>query len=186
MIATDASAQQIQSAAPHPRVEYRVAPAECSGLPGHSVDLVVVAQALHWLDLDRFYAEARRVVRPGGVVAAWCYGLFSVDPAVDAIIGRLYDEVLDGCWPTGREHVDNGYADLPFPFPRLEAPAVAMSARWDLDQLLGMLSTWSAVVRHDREQRPGALSLVQRDLAAAWGDARRAVTWPLSVFIGRV
>lgn len=186
VVATDASARQVENAAPHPRVTYRVAPAERSGLPDHGVDLLTVAQALHWLDLDRFYAEARRVVRPGGVVAAWCYGLFSVSPAVDAVVGRLYHEVLEGHWPAGREHVDNGYSDLPFPFDRLEAPPVTMTARWDLQQLLGMLSSWSAVARYDAAHRPGALELVAGELIAAWGDARRQVTWPLYVFIGRV
>ncbi len=89
VIATDASERQIKNAAAHPRVEYRVAPAEQSGLDDHSVDMVTVAQALHWLDLDRFHTEVRRVVRPGGVVAAWCYALFSVIPDAHQQPGAL-------------------------------------------------------------------------------------------------
>ena len=73
-VATDASEEQIRHAQAHPRVEYRVAIAHASGLPPHSADLVTVAQALHWFDLPPFYAEVRRVLRPGGIVAAWCYG----------------------------------------------------------------------------------------------------------------
>src|SRR5262245_38403499 len=67
VIATDASATQIANGETHPRVEYRVAPAEQSGLAAASVDLLTVAQALHWFDLPRFFVEANRVLRPRGV-----------------------------------------------------------------------------------------------------------------------
>ena len=53
----------------HPRVEYRVAPAERSGLPDAAVDLVTLALAAHWFDLPRFYAEVRRVGRPRTAIA---------------------------------------------------------------------------------------------------------------------
>ena len=188
VFATDASARQIQNAVAHPRVEYCVAPAERSGLYDHSVDLVAIAQAMHWFDLDQFHAEVRRVVRPGGVVAARCYALFTVTEAVDAVIGRLYSGILEPYWPAGRQHVDNGYADLPFPFRRVRPPAFAMEASWDLAQVVGMLETWSAVVRHDEHHRRGALELVRTDLAAAWGDPgqRRRVRWPLHLHVGMV
>jgi ubiquinone/menaquinone biosynthesis C-methylase UbiE len=73
MIATDASAEQIASATRCDNVEYRVAPAEQTGLPDASIDLVTVAQALHWFDRERFFAEVKRVLRPGGVLALWVY-----------------------------------------------------------------------------------------------------------------
>ena len=79
VIATDASREQVASARPNPKVEYRVAPAEQSGLPAESVGLITVAQALHWFDLDRFYAEARRVLYSNGVLAAWAYGVNEVE-----------------------------------------------------------------------------------------------------------
>ena len=90
VIATDASAEQIANAAPNPRVIYRVAASERSGLPGGCADVVTVAQALHWFDLPRFWDEARRVLRADGVVAAWCYGLATVDPAVDDAVSAFY------------------------------------------------------------------------------------------------
>lgn len=188
VIATDASARQIKNAAAHPGVEYRVAPAERSGLDEHSVDLVTVAQALHWFDLDGFYAEVRRVVRPGGVVAAWCYALFTVNDAVDAVIGHLYSGLLEPHWPAGRRHVDRGYVDLPFSFRRVEPPAFAMEARWDLAQVVGMLQTWSAVVRHDERHQKGAVDLVRAELTAAWGEPgqRRRVSWPLHLHVGKI
>ena len=38
-------------------------------MPDHSVDLITVAQAFHWLDEDRFKREAQRILSPGGTVA---------------------------------------------------------------------------------------------------------------------
>src|SRR5689334_6356363 len=43
VVATDASEKQLSNAERHPRVEYRRATAERSGLTGQSVDLVTVA-----------------------------------------------------------------------------------------------------------------------------------------------
>src|SRR5689334_24821176 len=57
VIATDASKEQIASAKPNPKVEFRVALAEQSGLPDHSAELITIAQAIHWFDFDKFYAE---------------------------------------------------------------------------------------------------------------------------------
>lgn len=69
VIATDASAEQIANAEQHPRVQYRVSTAEMSGLDSGSIDLITVAQALHWFDLPAFYAEAQRVLKPDGLLA---------------------------------------------------------------------------------------------------------------------
>jgi SAM-dependent methyltransferase len=94
VIATDASEKQIANAQPHERVEYRVAPAENSGIESGTVDLLMVAQALHWFNLDRFYAEARRALKPSGVFAASAYKLLGIEPAIDEIVNRYYNEVV--------------------------------------------------------------------------------------------
>lgn len=85
-MAADASAQQIETAEPYPHVEYRVAPAERSGLETGSADLVAVAQALHWFDFPAFFEEAKRVLRPGGIIAVWAYNLLSILPDIDGPI----------------------------------------------------------------------------------------------------
>src|SRR5213082_2511843 len=81
VIATDASEKQIVNAQRHECVEYRVEPAEESSVQSDSIDVIIVAQALHWFDRDRFYAEARRVLTPRGVLAASAYNLLRIEPA---------------------------------------------------------------------------------------------------------
>ena len=181
VIATDASADQIAHAVPHPRVEYRIAAAESSGLPDRSVDLVTVAQALHWFDFDRFYAEVRRVLAPDGAIAAWTYNLARVSPEIDAAIDRLARDVAGPYWPPERRWVDLEYRTIPFPFPEAAAPAFVHEERWDLERLLRYLRTWSAVQRYQKATGDDPLAQIRDELAAAWGDsaAARVVRWPI-------
>lgn len=188
VVATDASAAQLAHAEPHPRVEYRVAPAESSGLEPGSADLVSVAQALHWFAVPRFYAEARRVLRPGGVLAVWCYARPRVDDArLQRELDALHDETLAGCWPAERRLVEEGYHSLDFPFVETAAPAFEMRARLTLDALAGYLRTWSATQRYvARHGRDPVAPLVER-VAGAWDGAEggREVAWPLALRAGR-
>ncbi|MGE0080037.1 MAG: class I SAM-dependent methyltransferase [Thiohalomonadaceae bacterium] len=186
VVATDASAGQIANAHRHARVDYAVAPAEDSGLAAHSVDLVTVAQALHWFDLERFYAEARRVLCPDGLLAVWTYNLFRTDiDAADALVDHLYGEVLGPWWPCERRLVENGYRDLPFPFVEITAPAFEMRTEWDLAHLLGYLRTWSAVKRYREACGVDPVAAIADALAAALGARERlSVRWPLAVRVG--
>ena len=184
VIATDASAAMIRNAKRHRRVEYRVAPAEASGLSPASADLVTVAQALHWLDLDPFYAEAERVLVPRGVLAVWTYGSqYLDDEALDGVLGRFYTDVVGPYWPAERHHVESGYRTLPFPFPELEAPRFVMQEEWTLPELLGYLRTWSATQRFYELVGRDPVNQLERQLTPLWGDpaSPRLIRWPLSL-----
>lgn len=188
VIATDASAEQIAHAAPHPRVEYRVAPAERSGLDAGCADLVTVAQALHWFDLDRFWLEVRRVARRDALFAAWTYGSLQVEgEAVDALMQGFRRDIAPW-WPAERRHIENGYRELPFPFARLETPAFAIEVRWSVDRLLGYLRSWSSVARFRKSQGVDPVQSLEAPLCEAWGrqDGERAIRWPLTVLCGFV
>ncbi len=187
VVATDPSVRQIAQARPVPRVSYLVATAENSPLESHSIDLIAVAQALHWFDLPRFYAETRRVGRGGSVLAAWCYGLATISPAVDRVIAYLYEDILGPYWPPERKLIEERYASLPFPFEELAAPHLENLARWNLAELLGYLRTWSSVARYIESRGADPLELVTADLAAAWGETTTlAVRWPLWMRVGRI
>lgn len=186
VFATDPSATQIAAASPHTKVRYTVEPAEQCSLADGSVDLVTVAQALHWFDCDRFFAEARRVLAPTGRIAVWCYERSSVEPEVDAIFMRLYQGELDAWWPPERRHIEAGYATLPFPFEAIAAPTFDLRCDWTLAQYLAYLRSWSAAQRYLKATGRDAVAGIEADLVAAWGDPeqRRIVRWPMKVKFG--
>jgi ubiquinone/menaquinone biosynthesis C-methylase UbiE len=185
VIATDASEKQIANALPHNRVEFRVAPAENSGLGSEAIDLIMVAQALHWFDLDRFYPEARRVLKSNGVLAASAYNLLHVEPAIDEVVNRYYYDVVGSFWPPERKLVEQ-FADLPFPFHKVDAPKFEMTAQWNLDHLIGYLRTWSSTQRFIAAKGSDPLEQIIDDLRSAWGEPRqtRRVIWPLTLRVG--
>lgn len=187
VVATDPSAGQIAAAAAHPRIDYRVEPAETPSLAPASVDLVVVAQALHWFDAARFHAAVKRVACPGGIVAAWTYGASRVTPAVDRVFDRLYAH-LDADWPPERRHVESGYRSLPFPWPETTAPPFEMGADWTLGEYLAYLGTWSASQRHLARTGVDPVAALAAEFGTAWGEQeqRRRVRWPLALRVGRV
>jgi len=186
VVGTDLSARQIAEAAPHARIEYRAAPAEQSGLADHSCDLVAVAQALHWFDFDKFYAEAKRVLKPGGVIAAWTYQLLHTEPGIDEIFQDYHRRVLSSWWPAERKWVDDGYRSLPFPFAEITAPTFAIRLQWTLDDLLAYMRTWTAVqYLGQAENRDPTLPLGD-SLRPLWGEGKREIVWPIVVRAGHV
>lgn len=187
VIATDASETQIVNAQPHPRVTYLVSHAEQTEIESNSVDLVTVAQALHWFRFDDFYAEVRRVIKPDGVLAAWCYGLATISAPVDEVVWKLYTDIVGPYWPADRKFIEERYETIPFPFERISPPALEMEAEWSYADLIGYLGTWSAVKRYDDEHSAGAISVIAPELAAAWGaeEWRRRVSWKLNLLATR-
>lgn len=188
VVATDLSQKQLDLAPAAANIAYRREAAEQSTLAPAAVDLTFIAQALHWFDHDAFYAEVRRVSAPGACVAAVTYNLLQVSPEIDALIDRLYRETLNGYWPPGREHVENGYQNIPFPFKRRIAPALALHADWDLHQLLGYFESWSAVAAYRKKHGADPLAEYRAPLQAAWGDpaGSKRVLWPLTILAGDV
>jgi SAM-dependent methyltransferase len=187
VVATDLSAAQIAHAARHPRIAYRVAPAAEPALEDASTDLVTVAQALHWLDVGRFYAAVERVLAPGGAVAVWCYNMLEIEPRVNAVVGRYYSQVVGPYWPPERRLLEAGYRTIPFPFAELTAPPFEIRAELSLAGLVGYLRTWSATQRCATATGADPLARVAGDLAAAWGDpeAPRTARWPIHLRVGR-
>jgi len=188
VIGTDASTAQIANAEPHANVEYRVAPADASGLADASIDLVTVAQALHWLDVDRFYAEARRVLAPGGVIAVWAYWrVMADDPGVTALVDDFYGKTVGPYWAPERKLVEQGYRTIPFPFTELISPTFAVTADWSLDELLGYIRTWSATSRYVAARGEDPVIAFTPRIAERWGDParRRRMTWALGLRVGR-
>jgi ubiquinone/menaquinone biosynthesis C-methylase UbiE len=187
VIAIDASAAQIENALPNERVEYRVAPAEETSLSAESCDAITVAQALHWFDLGQFYAEVRRLLRPGGILAVWTYKELQTTSAVEVIVRHYHDEVVGPYWPAERKLVGEPYRQLPFPFAEIDCPPFRAEMHWSLAELNGYLWTWSATQRFIAVNKKDPRESIARELAQAWGDpeSKQLIVWPLIVRIGR-
>jgi SAM-dependent methyltransferase len=188
VVATDASSAQIEKAKKREGVIYRTALAEDSGLPDESVDLITVAQAAHWLDLDRFYQEVQRIARPNAILALITYGVLHVEGSVDTLIQQFYYQTIGSYWPAERKHVEDGYRNLPFPFPEVEVPEVNMQEFWNLDELMGYFNTWSATKEAEKVLGFNPVSQFRTTLLAEWKDPaiKKKITWPLSIRAGKV
>ena len=152
------------------------------------MDLVTVASAFHWLDFSRFYAEVRRVAKPGAVLAGWGYKRPDVAADVDAAIERLDRQVLRRFWLPETRLAADGYQAMPFPFDEIGAPPFRMTQEWDLGQFVGFLGTWSASIRYLDRTGQDPLDEIRDELTAAWGDRhqRREVAFNLHLRIGRI
>ena len=185
--ATDLSAEQLAQAKPHPRIDYCRAPAEASGLPDGSCDLVTVAQALHWFCNDSFYAEVKRVLKPGGLLAAWTYGLLRAEPELDVIVQHFHANIVGRFWPPERRWVDRGYDGMPFPFNDIATPRFEIRLEWTLADLLAYLRTWSATQRCIKETGSDPCIALGERLRKIWpaSATRRIIIWPIVMRCGR-
>ena len=185
VVATDPSTAQLANAVRADRVAYVAATAERASLASRSVTLVTIAQAMHWFDLPRFHAEVARVAVPGALVVAWTYGLTAVDPATDAIVARFTNVDLADYWPPERRHVDDGYAQLAFPYPAVDVPPFEMSLEWTRAELVAYIRTWSSVAAYVARHGMDPVESLDSELRPVWPDGeRRTVRWPLAVRAG--
>jgi SAM-dependent methyltransferase len=183
----DPSAEQIANAQPHPKVDYRVAPAEQTGIASRSADLLTAAQAAHWFDLTAFFAEARRILKPGGLLALVTYAGMKPDGEVTEIVEAFRTHELAPYWPPERAMVDNDYRDIRLPLAPVEAPPMLLSVQWSLDAVIGYVDTWSAVRAMEKAIGRGPFEEMVARLREAWGPPEDAkmLRWPLTVVAGR-
>ncbi|KAL8045006.1 hypothetical protein ABFS82_08G084700 [Erythranthe guttata] len=204
VIATDTSEPQLKHATPHPRIRYLHTPPSLSDddlanliAPGNndsSLDLITVAQAVHWFDLPRFYSLANRLLRkPGGILAVWGYNDIAVTPAFDAAAKKFHDTTLP-YWNSKIDLIFDGYKSLPFPFENVglgsEGNPVALDIPKELsfEGYLKMVRSWSAVVTAKERGVDLLPEDTVRKLEAAWGGARlvRSVAYKGFMLAGKV
>jgi SAM-dependent methyltransferase len=186
--ATDASAEQIAQAEPHPRVRYRTAVAESSGLGDKSVDLISVAQALHWFDRDRFFFEVHRVARPSALLAVYGYSWFYLTPSIDELTNHWLLQPVGSYWSANNQLLWDNYRTIAFPFEELPSPSLAIHLTWTLDQLFDHYLTWSAPRRKIAAEGDSFVRDARRAFESAWGapTTPRHVVMPLAVRMGRL
>lgn len=188
VIATDASIAQIKTAIPKPNVSYVVSTAENTPIIPSSIDMITIAQAMHWFNFDAFFTEVRRVLKPQGIIAAWCYGLLRTnDVKIDSLMHQYYFETLSSYWPPERHYIDEAYQTIDFPFERIEAPVFEIVKELDLAHFIGYLETWSAHHAYLKQNGSDPLDLIRPSLLSAWGDptSKKRIVWPIFLLVGR-
>lgn len=184
--ATDISETQLILAVKKPTIHYQLSPAEQTPFADHTFDLITVAQALHWFDVNAFHAEVRRVAKSGGVLAEWGYGLVQLGPGLDPIMLDFYRNRIGPYWDPQRKYIDDAYATLPFPFVDAQRATFIARRIWSLERFLNYLRTWSAVRQYIHENEEDPVKWLGEELKPLWGDGEREVCFPVFLRVGRV
>ena len=186
--ASDISKEQIGQAYKAANIEYLITRSEDSGLAAHSIDLITVAQALHWFDFDAFFKEVRRVANSRAVIAVWGYGLLSFGDETDQLINDFYQNILNPYWDPHRKHVENAYRSIPFPFQQLSLKQdYEIVTQFNLNSFAGYLATWSSVRNFIAEKKFDPVEQFERDLASTWRtDETKTARFPIFTKIGIV
>ncbi|KAK1422025.1 hypothetical protein QVD17_24866 [Tagetes erecta] len=124
VVATDTSKKQLEFAPKLSNIRYECTSPNMSMSeleekigPESSVDLVTVAQALQWFDLDTFYNQVKWILKkPSGVIAVWCYTLPNIDDEVDLVLQKSYMESKSYLVGLAREMIEDKFANIKFPF----------------------------------------------------------------------
>lgn len=184
---TDISREQMDRAIIKPGITYMQQRAESTSLASASVDLVTVAQAIHWFDINAFFREVQRVCRPGALVAAWTYTTLKFNDPVDVVIDELYSDITLAYWNKERAYVDSNYSTIPFPLREIATPGFQIVKQMSLSGLLGYLRTWSGVQNYVRHKQQDPILLIANKLHRIWGSYdTKEVTWPVYMRAGYV
>ncbi len=185
VFATDISQKQLDNAVAKENILYALEPAEKTSLADRSVDLITVAQAIHWFRFDAFYAEVKRVAKPGAVIAVWTYSLLKISDEIDTIINEYHFSTLENYWDPERKYVDDGYASISFPFTEVRTPAFNIELNWSLNELEGYLNTWSALQKFITANSYSPVKDIIEKIRPYWGDGeKRKMIFPVYLRLG--
>ncbi|MBD0276442.1 MAG: class I SAM-dependent methyltransferase [Bacteroidota bacterium] len=186
VFATDISQSQLDNALQNEKIEYSAQPAEKTNFPDDFFDLIVVAQAIHWFDFNRFYSEVKRTLKDNGILVVIGYARLQISAELDTIIAHLYYNVVGPFWDKERRYIDENYRTIPFPFKEIEAPAFENVFDWTFEHLKGYLETWSAVKHFIRERGYNPVDHVYEELKKNWGIAdTRRIKFPILLRVGK-
>ena len=187
LFATDISSNQIKNAYQNPKIEYSLQSAEKTNFDDRFFDLIVVAQAIHWFDFEKFYFEVNRTLKPDGLFAAVGYGKLRINKLIDNVIDDFYKNIIGPYWDNERKYVDEEYNTIPFPFKEMSAPNFETKLNWNFEHLIGYLNTWSAVKHYEKVNNENPVEKIIPKLQEAWGpEDCLSITFPILLRIGKL
>jgi ubiquinone/menaquinone biosynthesis C-methylase UbiE len=153
VIGIDALSSQVEAgkaAAPAPNISFRLGTAEATGLPDASVDILTTAEALHWFDIPAFYAEAARVLKPGGLIVIAGYRSSAIvnNAAADAAFQEVWGPILAPYWHprvTIMEALYRGHEPPASLFDEVTRHdgVLRIHRRWSAEQTTAFARSWS-------------------------------------------
>jgi len=200
VIGSDLSSSQLDHALRRDNIHYYLCSSECEPavivetmkIEPHLVDLITVAQALHWFDLDAFYSTAKHFLKPEGILAVWGYTWPRVQDSSELtrLILEMAEGVLGPYFAPQHKLVDNQYKDIPFPFASViastEEPYMSMDVEWSLECLFGMFRSWSGYNSAIKIVNVDPIDQLREQFTEAWGDFNeRTITFPIFLLAGR-
>ncbi len=164
--------------------------AESTPLADNSLDLITVAQAFHWFKAEAFYQEVKRVLKPQGIIALWCYGFFNIPKASNSLNTALqkFYAAVEPFWTPAKLLIDNRYQTISFPFSEIQVPKVpnfTMSQEWNIKQIIGYLNTWSSTQKYIQAHGQENLFTLMENIAQNSSSAPMRVNFPLFLRVGR-
>ena len=187
VLASDISKQQIENAFQAANIEYTVCSAEQTPFEDQSFNLITVGQALHWFDLDAFYAEAKRTLKEDGLLAVWGYANLSISDEIDKHFLHFYNNVVGPYWDEARRLVEDEYRNIHFPFKEISTPNFSIEVDWNVDQLAGYLTSWSATQKFIKANQYNPVGNFMIVLKPLWKkDEVKRVKFPVFLRLGKV
>lgn len=184
VIATDISEAQLHHAAHSENIDYQIAGDQASFIQDKSVELITVAQAIHWFNIPMFMKEVQRVLKPNGWIAVWGYDLISINTEANKILSDFYKNIIGSYWDVERKLIDNHYRTIEFPFAERSVPAMTMNFLWTKEILQGYLTTWSAVQKYQRDKGFNPVKELMERLSIHLSDSFE-VSFPIFVRMGK-
>lgn len=187
VFATDVSQSQIDNALHKNNIIYSVQPAEKTNFENQQFGLIVIAQAIHWFDFEKFYAEVRRTAKENALICVIGYGRIEISPQIDQIITNFYENVIGAYWDKERKYIDENYETIPFPFNEIQTPKFVNKLTWALEHLIGYLNTWSAIKHFVKQNDYNPINRLQHEIEQHWGNEyTREIRFPLLLRIGQI
>lgn len=185
--ATDISRQQLDNALPAPNITYSLQPAESTSFPDNFFDLIIIAQAIHWFDFERFYTEAKRTSKQEALICAVGYGRPKISKEIDEVIDSFYANIIGPYWDKERRYIDEEYKTIPFPFQEIQPPQFFNKLHWSIEHVIGYLNTWSAVRHFIRQNNYNPVDKLHMEIQQRWNtSAVKEIAFPLLLRIGRL
>lgn len=183
--ASDLNLNQIENRIDHKNIDFSVQNSEETTYKNSSFDLVVVAQAMHWFNLDKFFSEVKRVLKPGGVFACIGYSFFTVSSEIDEIVKELVLDPISSYWSDKNRILWNRYEDVNFPFYKVDIEDVEMASFWTREELINYISTWSAYKRYRENSSKEILEELDLKLKKIWPcSEKKKVVMDFSAYVG--